>query len=72
MQRLETSAARKHFAEVVNRAFYAKEVTIITRRGKELAAIGPLSALQSDLLTTESGKKRRRAGHRTQETAQRR
>ena len=42
---MPVSAARKAFPDLVNRAFYAGEVTIITRRGKgDVAAIIPISS----------------------------
>ena len=37
--------AREEFPEIVNRAAYGKERTIVSRRGKELAAIIPIEDL---------------------------
>ncbi len=37
MTRLNVSKAREEFPEVVNRAAYGKERTIVSRRGKDLA-----------------------------------
>src|ERR1019366_4435956 len=39
MTRLNVSKAREEFPDVVNRAAYAKERTIVSRRGKDLAAV---------------------------------
>jgi prevent-host-death family protein len=48
LNRVTTSKARKNLADLVNAAYYAKTVTMITRRGKDIAAIVPASiAVQS-------------------------
>jgi prevent-host-death family protein len=39
MTRLNVSKAREEFPEVINRAAYAKERIIVSRRGKDLAAV---------------------------------
>ncbi len=39
MTRLNVSKAREEFPEIVNRAAYGKERTIVSRRGKDLAAV---------------------------------
>ena len=39
MTRLNVSKAREEFPELVNRAAYGKERTIVSRRGKDLAAV---------------------------------
>ena len=39
MTRLSVSKAREEFPEVVNRAAYGNERTIVSRRGKDLAAV---------------------------------
>lgn len=46
MTRLNVSKAQKEFAEVVNRAAYGKELTIVSRRGKDLAAAIPIDDLR--------------------------
>ncbi len=46
MTRLNDSRARQLFPEMLNRAAYAKERTIVSRRGKELAAVIPIEDLQ--------------------------
>jgi antitoxin Phd len=46
MTRLNVSKAREEFPEVVNRAAYGKERTIISRRGKDLAAVIPMEDLR--------------------------
>jgi prevent-host-death family protein len=44
--KLSTSAARAQFAELVNRAEYAGERTIVHRRKKPVAAIVPIEDLK--------------------------
>lgn len=44
--RLNVSRARDEFPEVVNRAAYGKERTILSRRGKDLAAVVPIEDLR--------------------------
>jgi prevent-host-death family protein len=39
MPRVNVSKAREEFPEIVNRAAYGQERTIVSRRGKDLAAI---------------------------------
>jgi prevent-host-death family protein len=46
MTRLSISTAREEFPDVVNRAAYGKERTIVSRRGKDLAAVIPMEDLQ--------------------------
>jgi len=46
MTRLNVSKARDEFPEVVNRAAYGKERTIVSRRGKDLAAVIPIDDLR--------------------------
>lgn len=46
MTRLNVSKAREEFPEVVNRAAYGKERTIVSRRGKDLAAVIPIEELR--------------------------
>lgn len=43
MKEISTADTRKHMAELLNRAAYGGERFIVTRHGKELAAIVPLS-----------------------------
>ena len=42
MKHVTTAEARKHMAELLNRAAYGKERFVVTRHGKELVAIVPL------------------------------
>ena len=42
MKQITTAEARKHLAELLNRAAYGKERFVVTRHGKELVAIVPL------------------------------
>src|ERR1022692_2664778 len=46
MTRLNVSRARQEFPELVNRAAYGKERTIVSRRGKDLAAVIPMEDLR--------------------------
>ena len=46
MTRLNVSKAREEFPEVVNRAAYGKERTVVSRRGKDLAAVIPMDDLR--------------------------
>lgn len=46
MTRLNVSRAREEFPELVNRAAYGKERTIVSRRGKDLAAVIPMEDLR--------------------------
>ena len=46
MTRLNVSAAREEFSDIVNRAAYGKERTIVSRRGKDLAAVIPIEDRQ--------------------------
>jgi prevent-host-death family protein len=40
------ACAREEFPEIVNRAAYGNERTIVSRRGKDLAAVIPIDALR--------------------------
>jgi len=42
MQTLDATTARDEFADLLNRAAYGKERVILTRRGRELAAVVPI------------------------------
>ena len=46
MTRRNVSTAREQFSEIVNRAAYGKERTIVSRRGKDLAAVIPIEDLE--------------------------
>ena len=46
MTRLNVSKAREEFPEIVNRAAYGKQRTIVSRRGKDLAAVIPIEDLR--------------------------
>jgi prevent-host-death family protein len=46
MTRLNVTKAREEFPEIVNRAAYGKERTIVSRRGKDLAAVIPIEDLR--------------------------
>jgi prevent-host-death family protein len=48
MTRLNVSKAREEFPDVVNRAAFGKQRTIVCRRGKDVAAVVPMEDL--DLL----------------------
>ena len=42
MGKVSTVKARDEFSDVINRAAYGKERVVLTRRGKELAAVVPI------------------------------
>jgi prevent-host-death family protein len=46
MTRLNVSKARDEFPDLVNRAAFGKERTIVSRRGKDLAAVVPIEDLR--------------------------
>jgi len=46
MENVSTAEARKHLAELLNRAAYGKERFVVTRHGKELVAIVPAEDLE--------------------------
>ncbi len=46
MTRVNVSKAREEFPELINRAAYGKERTIVSRRGKDLAAVIPIDDLR--------------------------
>ena len=46
MPRLNVSKAREGFPEIVDRAAQRKERTILSRRGKDLAAVVPIEDLR--------------------------
>jgi prevent-host-death family protein len=48
-----TKEARDQFAELVNRAAYGKERVVVTRRGKGVAALVPMEALEDLALLEE-------------------
>lgn len=43
---MNTVEAKEQFADLINRVVHSKERVILTRRGKEIAAIIPLEDLQ--------------------------
>lgn len=46
MGKLSAADARQNFADLLNRTAYNKERTVITRRGKGVAALVPLEDLK--------------------------
>jgi prevent-host-death family protein len=46
MIKYTTGEARERFSEVVNEAAYGKQRVVLTRHGKEIAALIPISDLQ--------------------------
>ncbi len=46
MDSVTTAEARKQLAELVNRVAYGKERVVLTRHGRELAAVVPLEDLR--------------------------
>jgi len=47
MRRVPIVEARKEFAEMVNRACYGNEVTVVTKHGKDMAAVVPMTHLNA-------------------------
>ena len=59
---LSTAEARKNFAHIINKVAYGDESVILTRRGKEVAALVSLKELEllqrlEDLIDTEDAQK---------------
>ena len=46
MSTFTTVKARESFSEVINRSAYGKERIVLTRRGKEVAAVVPVEDLK--------------------------
>ncbi|XVN41498.1 MAG: type II toxin-antitoxin system prevent-host-death family antitoxin [Rickettsia endosymbiont of Argas persicus] len=46
MLNITTSVAREYFSEIINRSSYGKERIILSRRGKDLAAVIPIEDLK--------------------------
>jgi prevent-host-death family protein len=45
MTKMTAVQARDHFSDLVSRAVYQKQETVITRRGKPVAAVVPIEML---------------------------
>lgn len=45
--RIPITGVRNDLAEIANRARYEKVVTILTRHGKDVAAVAPIEALKT-------------------------
>ena len=43
---ISTADARKHFADIVNKVAYGKEPIVLTRRGREVAALVSMDELE--------------------------
>lgn len=54
MTRISTVEARDQFSTVINRAAFGKERVVLTRRGKDLAAVVPME----DVRLLEEGEDR--------------
>ncbi len=46
INKVTTAEARKHFADIVNNVAYGKDTIVLTRRGKELAALVSIDDLK--------------------------
>ena len=46
MNRLSTTEAREHLAEILNKVAYKEERIILHRRGKNIVAVVPISDLE--------------------------
>ena len=70
MSRIAVIDARKDLADILNRAAYGKERVVLTRRGKDVAAIIPMDDLnileaiedRADVVESETILSRVRAG----------
>lgn len=47
MAKISTVQAREQFSDVINRAAYGKERIVLTRRGKDLAAVVPIEDIKT-------------------------
>ena len=74
MSKIAVIDARKDLADVLNRAAYGKERVVLTRRGKDVAAIVPmddlaiLEAIEDHMDLTESEKTLERVKRDSEET----
>ena len=60
--KISTADARKNFADIVNKVAYGKESIILTRRGREIAALVSIDELEllqqiEDYIDIEDAKK---------------
>jgi prevent-host-death family protein len=46
MAKISTVEARGRFSDIINRAAFGKERVVLTRRGKELAAVVPIEDMK--------------------------
>ncbi len=46
MTKVSTVEARERFSDIINRAAFGKERVVLTRRGKELAAVVPIEDMK--------------------------
>jgi prevent-host-death family protein len=46
MSKVSTVEARERFSDILNRAAFGKERVVLTRRGKELAAVVPIEDMR--------------------------
>lgn len=46
MAKVSAAEARSEFSDIINRASFGKERVVLTRRGKELAAVVPIEDLE--------------------------
>jgi prevent-host-death family protein len=61
MTKVSTVEARERFSDIINRAAYGKERVVLTRRGKELAAVVPIEDIKlleelEDLMDLEAAR----------------
>ena len=74
MSKVKVIDARKDLADILNRAAYGKERVVLTRRGKDVAAIVPmddlaiLEAIEDHMDVTESEKILERVRRGSEET----
>jgi prevent-host-death family protein len=46
MRRISSSEARKDFSDIVSRAYYKEEITVITKQGRDIAAVVPMNIVE--------------------------
>ncbi len=46
MSKISTAEARDRLSDIINRAAYGKERVVLTRRGRELAAVVPIEDIR--------------------------
>lgn len=56
VKRIASTAARKNLAEIIDEAYFKRQVTVLTHYGEDRAAIVPADAV--DIAAIEAGKRK--------------